>query len=184
MIALLLSVAVVSVAASLRVYEIGNITPKFFFFEYTLITLVMLIVGGRNSVTGALTGVVVITVAREVARRMAGDGYEFFGISLDGTVTDIVFREGLPDIVLGLAMLVFMIVAPERSPQRLGARHLDRPPTAAQPATIEPATGRRRTIRELAPSTLDVQELVVEFGGFRAVNGDVDPAPRAPRSSV
>ncbi|HEY5859825.1 MAG TPA: branched-chain amino acid ABC transporter permease, partial [Actinomycetota bacterium] len=112
MIALLLSVAVVSVAASLRVYEIGNITPKFFFFEYTLITLVMLIVGGRNSVTGALTGVVVITVAREVARRMAGDGYEFFGISLDGTVTDIVFREGLPDIVLGLAMLVFMIVRP------------------------------------------------------------------------
>ncbi len=70
MIALLLSVAIVAVAASLRVYSIGNITPKFFFFEYTLVTLVMLIVGGRNSVTGAVTGVVVITVAREFARRL------------------------------------------------------------------------------------------------------------------
>ncbi len=169
MIALLLSVAVVSVAASLRVYEIGNITPKFFFFEYTLITLVMLIVGGRNSVTGALTGVVVITVAREVARRMAGDGYEFFGISLDGTVTDIVFREGLPDIVLGLAMLVFMIVRPNgllndwELDTWIGRRLRRNREVEPAPATPDHS--------ELAPSTLDVQELVVEFGAFRAVNG-------------
>ncbi len=70
MVALLVSVVIVSIAASLRVYSIGNITPKFFFFEYTLVTLVMLIVGGRNSVTGALAGVAVISVARELARRL------------------------------------------------------------------------------------------------------------------
>jgi branched-chain amino acid transport system permease protein len=167
MIALLLSVAIVAVGASLRVYEIGNITPKFFFFEYTLITLVMLIVGGRNSVTGALTGVVAITVVRELSRRMAGDGYEFFGLSLDGTVADIVFREGLPDIVLGIAMLGFMIVRPnglldDWELDTWIGRRLRRRQTQPAPATPDHS--------QLATSTLDVRDLVVEFGGFRAVN--------------
>ena len=112
MIALLLSVAIVAVAGSLRVYEIGNITPKFFFFEYTLLTLVMLVVGGRNSVTGALTGVVVITVAREFARRMRRRRLRALRARPRRRGPDIVFREGLPDIVLGLAMLGFMILRP------------------------------------------------------------------------
>jgi branched-chain amino acid transport system permease protein len=168
MIALLLSVGIVAVAASLRVYEIGNITPKFFFFEYTLLTLVMLIVGGRNSVTGALTGVVVITVVREVARRMAGDGYEFFGASLDGDVADIVFREGLPDVVLGIAMLAFMIMRPNgllddwEFDRWIGRRIAGR--RAAPPAAVVPAAVT--TTR----SRLEVDDLVVEFGGFRAVD--------------
>ena len=110
-IALLLSVAVVSVAASLRVYEIGSLLPEFFFFQYTLLTLVMLVVGGRNGVTGALLGVGVITAVRESARRMGSDGYEVFGLSLDGPL-DWVFREGLPTVLLGLAMVVFMIWRP------------------------------------------------------------------------
>jgi branched-chain amino acid transport system permease protein len=179
MVALVLSVAIVAVAASLRVYEIGNITPKFFFFEYTLITLVMLIVGGRNSVTGALTGVVVITVARELARRMAGDGYELFGLGLDGSVTDIVFREGLPDIVLGVAMLGFMILRPNgllddwELDRWIGDRLQRRratPPPAADQATAA-TTGDER---------LEVAGLVVEFGGFRAAD-EVSIAVRAPQ---
>jgi branched-chain amino acid transport system permease protein len=166
MVALLLSVAIVAVAASLRVYEIGNITPKFFFFEYTLLTLVMLIVGGRNSVTGALTGVVVITVVREVSRRMAGDGYEFFGVSLDGDVADVVFREGLPDVVLGIAMLAFMILRPngllddwELAQPRSSGRTDDPPQQPAEHPAVVPA------------AQLEIDGLVVEFGGFRAVDG-------------
>ena len=65
MIALLMSVAIVAVGASLSVYETGSILPNDFFFDFTLLTLVMLIVGGRNSVTGALLGVAVMTVGRE-----------------------------------------------------------------------------------------------------------------------
>ncbi len=70
MLGLLLSVAVVGVGASLRVYEKGSILPGDFFFNLTLVTLVMLIVGGRRSVTGALLGVGVITAGRELARRL------------------------------------------------------------------------------------------------------------------
>ena len=110
-VALLLSVAVVSLAASLRVYEIGSILPSLFFFDYTLLTLVMLVVGGRRGVTGALLGVAVITVVRESARRLGSDGYEIFGLGLDGHL-DWVFREGLPTVLLGLAMVGFMIWRP------------------------------------------------------------------------
>ena len=164
-IALLLSVAVVSVAASLRVYEIGSLLPEFFFFQYTLLTLVMLVVGGRNSVTGALLGVGVITAVREGARRLGSDGYEVFGLGLDGHL-DWVFREGLPTVLLGLAMVGFMIW---RASGVLDDWEVDswmwhrftrrQPPTAATGAPV--------------PEALDLSAsgVTVEFGGFRALDG-------------
>ncbi len=109
MIALLISVAVVSVGSSLRVWQIGSILPDRFFFDYAMLTLVMLIVGGRNSVTGAVLGVAVMTAARELARRLGQDGFEIFGIGLDEAPLDWVFRENLNSVVLGLAMVAFMI---------------------------------------------------------------------------
>jgi branched-chain amino acid transport system permease protein len=168
MIALLVSVVIVAIAASLRVYSLGNITPKFFFFEYTLVTLVMLIVGGRNSVTGALAGVAVISVAREVARRLATDGYEFFGVGLDSAGTDWLFREGLPTIVLGAAMLGFMIARPK------GLLHdweLDRwlYRRSHQPTAPEPGAAGTATVAP-APATLAVTDASVAFGGFRALD--------------
>ena len=164
-IALLLSVAVVSVAASLRVYEIGSLLPEFFFFQYTLLTLVMLVVGGRNGVTGALLGVGVITAVREGARRLGSDGYEVFGLGLDGHL-DWVFRQGLPTVLLGLAMVGFMIW---RANGVLDDWEVDswmwhrftrrQPPTAATDAPV--------------PEALDLSAsgVTVEFGGFRALDG-------------
>ena len=163
-VALLLSVAVVSLAASLRVYEIGSILPSLFFFDYTLLTLVMLVVGGRRGVTGALLGVAVITVVRESARRLGSDGYEFFGLGLDGNL-DWVFREGLPTVLLGLAMVGFMIWRPNGLlddwemdswmwRRFIRAERPDPPATSAMPDALE----------------LEANGVTVEFGGFRALN--------------
>ncbi|MEL7156479.1 MAG: branched-chain amino acid ABC transporter ATP-binding protein/permease [Actinomycetota bacterium] len=113
MAALLLSVAVVSVGAGLKVYEDGSILPGNFFFNYTLLTLVMLIVGGRHSVTGALVGVLVMTAGRELARRLGQDGFEIFGLGLDGVPLDWIFRENLQTVFLGLSMLGFMLWRPK-----------------------------------------------------------------------
>ncbi len=170
LVALLLSVGVVAVGASLRVYEDGSLLPENFFFNYALVTLVMLIVGGRNSVTGAMVGVAVITAARELARKLGQDGFEVFGLGLDGFPLDLVFRENLQTVVLGLAMLGFMLWRPtgllddweldEWLHRRFGGRGngpADGPPAVPEP--VEPDTA----------STLSARHVQVTFGGFTAL---------------
>ena len=175
MAALLLSVAVVAVGAGLRVYERGSILPRDFFFNLTLVTLVMLIVGGRRSVSGALLGVGVITAGRELARRMGQDGFEFFGIGLDGAPLDWIFRENLKTVFLGVAMLGFMIWRPSGMLDdwdldrwlhaRLGgwrSRRQDRQ-----------GDGRPGLPPDVEPEDTDVlivDGVSVAFGGFRALD--------------
>lgn len=168
MVALLISVAIVSVGASLRVYEKGSILPGDFFFNLTLVTLVMLIVGGRRSVSGALLGVVVITAGRELARRLGQDGFEVFGVGLDGAPLDWIFRENLKTVFLGVSMLGFMIWRPSGL---LDDWELD-----------EWLHAKFRRSRESPPASLPVVEpddsaslvasgVDVAFGGFQALTG-------------
>ena len=168
MVALLISVAIVSVGASLRVYEKGSILPGDFFFNLTLVTLVMLIVGGRRSVSGALLGVAVITAGRELARRLGQDGFEMFGVGLDGAPLDWIFRENLKTVFLGVSMLGFMIWRPSgflddwELDEWLHAkfrRSRESPP--ASPQVVEPDDSA-----SLVASGVDVA-----FGGFQALTG-------------
>jgi branched-chain amino acid transport system permease protein len=159
MIALLLSVAIVSVAACLRVFELGTVAPSTFFFDYTLLTLVMIIVGGRKSITGSLLGVVVFTAVNELTRSLAGSGS---GAGL----LDLVLREGLTDIVLGAAMVGFMIFRPNGLIEdrevddwlRSRMRTEEPRPAAPGPAPVP------------APATIRATDVVVDFGGFRALD--------------
>ncbi|WP_423923238.1 ATP-binding cassette domain-containing protein [Candidatus Poriferisodalis sp.] len=177
MAALLISVVIVSAGSSLRVYENGSILPDDFFFSYTLLTLAMLIVGGRNSVTGALVGVAVMTVGRELARRMGQDGFEVFGLSLDAGPLDWIFRENLQTVFLGLAMLGFMIF---RSDGLLGDWELDawlwrrwqrRKPDVRPEALAEVAPVGLHAEVAHGGAVLEVGDIVVNFGGFRALDG-------------
>ncbi len=103
MVAFMGSVLLVAIGAALRVQVLGSMSPIVFFFDFTLLTLAMLIVGGRNSVTGALVGVVVITAGTEITRSLADDPVAGFGWIL---------KPGLSDIFLGAAMLGFMLWRP------------------------------------------------------------------------
>ena len=161
MIALILSVAVISVAASLRAFQLGTVAPSTFFFDYTLLTLVMLIVGGRNSIAGSVLGVALMTVVNEMTRHLAA-------IEIDGgpmDVLDIVLRPGLTDIVLGGSMLGFMIF---RSRGLIEDWEVDEwlrrrfSPTEEPPAWPEPAPAPE-------PAELATAGLTVDFGGFRAL---------------
>ena len=167
MVALLISVAVVSVGASLRVFQNGSILPDNFFFDYTLLTLVMLIVGGRNSVTGALLGVAIMTAGRELTRRLGQDGFEFFGIGLDEAPLDWIFRENLQTVFFGLSMLGFMIWRPTGV---LDDWELD---GAAFRRFIGGATDKPEALPELddAPAAeLTATGIDVRFGGFQALS--------------
>ena len=177
MVALLISVAVVSVGASLRVYEDGSLLPANFFFNYTLLTLVMLIVGGRNSVTGALVGVAVMTAGRELARRLGQDGFEIFGIGLDGEPLDWLFRENLQTVFLGVSMLGFMLLRPSGllgdwefdEWLRSRFRHFRfgrKTPTG----DAETKPDRLSELESVEPSVLEAHGIDVSFGGFKALS--------------
>jgi len=175
MVALLLSVAVVGMGAGLRVYERGSILPRDFFFNLTLVTLVMLIVGGRRSVSGARLGVAVITAGRELARRLGQDGFEFFGIGLDGAPLDWIFRENLKTVFLGVAMLGFMIWRPsglldDWDLDRWLHARLDRWRSRRE----DPQDGTRPELpSEVEPDDTDVlvvKGVGVSFGGFQALD--------------
>lgn len=170
MAALLISVAVVSVGAGLKVYEEGSILPDNFFFNYTLLTLVMLIVGGRNGVTGAVVGVIVMTAGRELTRRLGQDGYELFGIGLDDAPLDWIFRENLQTVFLGLSMLGFMIWRPsglldDWELDEWLHRRLNLPKTADErPDSLT-------ELEDVPQANLRVSDVDVRFGGFQALSG-------------
>lgn len=163
MIALILSVVVVSVAASLRVFQLGTVAPSTFFFDYTLLTLVMLIVGGRNSIAGSMLGVALITVINESTRHLAD-------VDIDAgpaDLLDLVLRPGLTDIVLGVSMLGFMIfrargLIEDWEPDYWLRKRFGQPPPTPPAAEPLPAP---------AQALLRASDVTVDFGGFRALNG-------------
>jgi branched-chain amino acid transport system permease protein len=121
----------------------------------------MLIVGGRNSVTGALIGVAVITIGNEATRYLAGPSVDVPGL-------DWLLREGLTDIFLGGAMLLFMIFRPKGLVEdwelgdwlaRRFRRHAE---TQPEPAPAVETTGDIELVAD---------DVGVTFGGFRALAG-------------
>ena len=162
--ALAVSIVVVAVGASLRVFELGSITPRFFFFEFTLLTLTMLIVGGRNSAAGALAGVVLITVGNELTRFLSSTEVE---------ALPIIFRPGLSGLFLGLMMIGFMIF---RDRGLLDDWEIDNAIFSRWRRRNEEVAGNApefvsRPADPDAPQQIRVDDVVVQFGGFLALDG-------------
>ena len=168
--ALLLSVAVVAVGASLRVWLTGTISPERFFIDYTLLTITMLVVGGRNSITGAALGTVVITVLTEAARVVSGP-------DVDPGPFDLILRPGLSDLVLGGSMLGFMVLRPRgliddwELADWLGPRLAKWRPLRGDPGAevpVMPGTGQAPA--RPAPARLAAAGVTVDFGGLRGLD--------------
>ena len=162
--ALLLSVAVVAVGASLRVWLTGTISPERFFIDYTLLTITMLVVGGRNSITGAVLGTVVITVLTEAARVVSGP-------DVDPGPFDIVLRPGLSDLALGASMLGFMVLRPRGLLDDWELADWVRPRVAKwlrpQRAPEAPEAG---PAPDPAAGRLAAVGVTVDFGGLRGLD--------------
>ncbi|MYA86622.1 MAG: branched-chain amino acid ABC transporter ATP-binding protein/permease [Acidimicrobiaceae bacterium] len=167
--ALLLSVAVVAVGASLRVWLTGTISPERFFIDYTLLTITMLVVGGRNSITGAALGTVVITALLETARVVSGP-------DVDPGPFDVILRPGLSDLVLGASMLGFMVLRPRgllddwELAGWLGPRLVKRPQPDAAPPEATGAAPPQPAPGQPAPSRLAAAGVTVDFGGLRGLD--------------
>lgn len=103
-IAFALSAFVVGVAGSLFAQYFGSINPESFFISLTFTTIAMLVVGGLTSVSGAVIGTLVISVALELLRSVER------GIAIGGW--EVPARSGLAEVGLALFLLAVLMIRP------------------------------------------------------------------------
>ena len=144
------SIALTALGGSLRAQSLGSVNPKQFTLDAGILILVMLVVGGMRTVSGAVLGTVLITAGNELFRQL-GDPQQL----------DI---ERFPDLFLGVALLLAMLLRPEgllASRDLMGwlRRKMYRPAVAE---SIAPTVGTR---------PLTATDVEVHFGGFVALDG-------------
>ena len=91
-------------AGSLLGHQIGTVTPNSFYFTTTFNIIIMVVLGGLGSISGAVVGAVIVTLVPEYLRGLED------GLSLGPIHYDEAF--GLSQILLALAFIVVMAVRP------------------------------------------------------------------------
>jgi branched-chain amino acid transport system permease protein len=124
-IAFVLGAFFTGLAGGMYVAFIGGLTPDAFFLPLVFLSMAMLVVGGRTSFAGAVTGTLVISALSEILRRIEAD----------------VNRPGLSQVALGLIMLLMLVHRPEGL---TGGREITWPfrrrgQSGAPPPAVEPA---------------------------------------------
>jgi len=80
------------------------VTPDTFYLGLTFITLSMLVVGGMNSLSGAVLGVVVLSIIIQLLR-WGEKGVDFGGVTL-------ALPLGVQEIAIGVVMIVILMYRP------------------------------------------------------------------------
>ena len=99
-----LSAFVVGTAGGLYGQFLGSITPDTLYLNTTFLLVVMLIVGGQTSLSGAVVGAIFVSVVREGLRQIEA-GAQVGPVFLDGPL-------GLAEVGLALVLLVALILRP------------------------------------------------------------------------
>jgi branched-chain amino acid transport system permease protein len=102
--AFILAAFIAGIGGALWGHFITSFAPKAFYLKETFLIVTMLVIGGANTVTGAVAGTILITFAYEGLR-----GTES---ALNATSVGAGQVVGLTEIVLALAMIAVMIVKP------------------------------------------------------------------------
>jgi branched-chain amino acid transport system permease protein len=105
LIALVLSAMLCGLGGVLFAHFLGTLNPNTFYLDTTFLTLAMLVVGGMRSLTGAVTGVIVLSGVAEGFRTLE-QGVTWFG-------HDIEAPSGLAEVALALIMLLILVFRPE-----------------------------------------------------------------------
>ncbi len=102
--AFVLSAFLCGVGGALYAQFQSSFTPEAFYLSVTFFTIAMLVVGGMNSLTGAIAGVLVVTAVSEGLRTLE-----------EGTTLgpiDIPARPGLREVGLALVLLAILALRP------------------------------------------------------------------------
>jgi branched-chain amino acid transport system permease protein len=104
LIAFTLSGAMMGLGGAMFAHSVGVVTPDTFYLGLTFITLSMLVVGGMNSLSGAVLGVVVLSAIIQALRWLEK------GIDVGGATLAIPL--GIQEIALGVIMIFILMYRP------------------------------------------------------------------------
>lgn len=93
------------VAGALLGHQIGTVAPSAFYFATTFAIIIMVVLGGMGSITGAVVGAVIMTLAPEYLREVEN------GMSLGLLSFGPLF--GLSQIILALGFILVMVFRPQ-----------------------------------------------------------------------
>ena len=104
LIAFVVSAFIIGIAGALYAHFLSIVNPGAFYLRTTFITLSMLVVGGMYSLSGAVTGVVTISVLIELFRNLEK------GISLGAF--KVALPNGVQEIAIGIITIVILMYLP------------------------------------------------------------------------
>jgi len=104
LIAFVISGGIMGLGGALFAHSVGVVTPDTFYLGLTFITLSMLVVGGMNSLSGAVLGVVILSIIIQLLRWMEK------GVDLGGTTFALPL--GVQEIAIGVVMIVILMYRP------------------------------------------------------------------------
>jgi branched-chain amino acid transport system permease protein len=157
-----------AVAGALYGFMLGAFSPATFYFALTFAMVAMLIIGGRATVSGAVCGVILVTLLQDTVRQFEG------GVTVAGFELPAVF--GLTTVVLGLAILFVIWRRPEGI---IGFREAAIPGLSRLIAPLLPRRDGIAPERVAPAAALAVEDVSKSFAGLKAVDGARFFAPPA-----
>ena len=91
-------------AGALLAHQIGTVSPNSFYFTTTFNIIIMVVLGGLGSISGAVVGATIVTLAPEYLRGLE-DGLDLGPIQYDEAF-------GLSQILLAVSFIIVMAVRP------------------------------------------------------------------------
>lgn len=153
------SITCATLAGALYGHYLGAFSPKDFYFDLIFTFIAMLIVGGLYSTSGAVAGVLLLTLVIQLLRKAEA------GLDLGFVTLPQVF--GLPQLGLGLALLLTIWARPtglaglaELRLSSVTGRPEMPPRPAAQPARAK-----------AEDKVLALRNVTMRFGGLTALDG-------------
>jgi branched-chain amino acid transport system permease protein len=105
LLAFVVSAFLTGVAGALLAHQIGTIAPTTFYFGTTFTVVIMVVLGGMGSISGAVVGAIIMTLTPELLRP----------IEAGGTIGPIQYSGlyGLSNIILAVGFILIMIFRPQ-----------------------------------------------------------------------
>ncbi len=98
-----LSAAITGASGALLAQELTAFSPKVFFIAASVPIVIMVVLGGTNSVTGAVMGAVILTAVQELLRRV--EAGNVFGLHVPSVT-------GIADIAFGVILILVLRLRP------------------------------------------------------------------------